>query len=59
MVSALMACLSDARRAGSPARQLWRQASRHSRTQPGTRPSGMKMTMATKIDAEQHFQRSI
>src|SRR6185312_9193994 len=35
------------------------QAHRHSRTEPGTKPSGMKMTMATKIAPSTRFQRSI
>ena len=32
---------------------------RHSRAVPGTRPSGMKMTIATKIAPNIKFQRSI
>src|SRR5664280_1549100 len=37
---------------------ILRQASRHSRALPGTRPSGIKMTMATKMAPSRKFQRS-
>ncbi len=36
-----------------------RTPQRASRTEPGTNPSGMKMTMATKIAPSTKFQRSI
>src|SRR6185437_1376618 len=35
------------------------QAQRHRRTDPGTKPSGMKMTIATKMAPSTTFQRSI
>src|SRR6185437_281288 len=36
-----------------------RRARRHSRAEPGTNPSGIRMTMATKIAPSSMFQRSI
>ncbi len=61
MVSALIGCAPAAARRrrrpltrGAPLAQH-----RHSRTLPGTRPSGMQMTMATKIAPSTKFQRSI
>src|SRR5436190_1763915 len=36
-----------------------RQPCRHSRAVPGTRPSGIRMTMATKIAPSRKFQRSM
>src|SRR5665213_161853 len=36
-----------------------RKANRHSRALPGTSPSGIKMTMATKMAPSRKFQRSM
>src|SRR5664279_5212129 len=38
---------------------ICRHASRQSRAVPGTRPSGIRMTMATKIAPSRKFQRSM
>src|SRR5262249_29527933 len=54
-------CIAPGLSAGATLRRPCseRHPIRHSRTVPGTRPSGMKMTMSTKMAPSMKFQRSM